>query len=137
MSAETLLSRLRGVRRTGADRWIARCPAHDDRTPSLSIRELDDGRVLLHCFAGCAAADVLAAVGLEMDALFPERPIGDRRPERRPFSAEDALRCLEFEATLVYLAAVDIRAGRALSDEDIDRLGLAVSRINAALEVAA
>jgi hypothetical protein len=81
--------------------------------------------------------DVLSAAGLGMDALFPDRPIGDRRPERRPFSAEDVLRCLEFEATLVYLAAVDICAGRALSDEDIDRLGLAVSRINAALEVAA
>jgi hypothetical protein len=137
MSAGALLSRLDKVRRTGAGRWIARCPAHGDRTPSLSIRELDDGRVLLHCFSGCSVHDVLSAVGLEMDALFPERPIGDRKPERRPFSAEDVLRCLEFEATLVYLAAVDICAGRALSDEDIDRLAVAAARINAALEVAA
>jgi len=136
MSVETLLSRLDKVRRTGAGRWIARCPAHDDKSPSLSVRELDDGRALLHCFAGCAAADVLAAVGLELSDLFPE-PIGDRRPERQPFSAEDVLRCLEFEATLVYLAAVDICAGRALSGEDIERLAVAVARINAALEVAA
>jgi hypothetical protein len=135
MTVETLLSRLDKVRRTGAGRWIARCPAHDDRTPSLSIRELDDGRTLIHCFGGCSVADVLAAVGLDFDALFPERPIGDRKPERRPFSAEDALRCLELEATLVYLAAMDIRAGKALSDEDIERLGVAVSRISAALEV--
>jgi hypothetical protein len=136
MTVETLLSRLDKVRRTGAGRWIARCPAHDDRTPSLSIRELDDGRTLIHCFGGCSAVDVLAAVGLDFDALFPERPIGDRKPERRPFSAADALRCLKLEATLVYLAAVEVRAGKALSDEDIKRLGVAVSRISAALEVA-
>jgi hypothetical protein len=136
MRVEVLLSRLDKVRRTGAGRWIARCPAHDDRTPSLSIRELDDGRVLLHCFAGCSAADVLSAVGLELSDLFPE-PIGDRKPERRPFSAADALRCLGFEATLIYLAALDIRAGKTLSDEDIERLGVAVGRINAALEAAA
>jgi hypothetical protein len=137
MSVEALLSRLDGVRRTGAGRWAAKCPSHDDRTPSLSIRELDDGRLLLHCFAGCAAADVLAAVGLDFDALFPERPIGDRRPERHPFSAADALRCLAFEGLVVFLAAKDVRAGKALSGEDIKRLGVAVSRINAALEVAA
>jgi hypothetical protein len=137
MSVEILLSHLGKVRRTGAGRWIARCPAHDDRTPSLSVRELDDVRILLHCFAGFAAADVLNAVGLEMDALFPERPIGDKKPERRPFSAQDALHCLAFEGLIVFLAARDIRAGKALSDEDIERLGLAVSRINAALEVAA
>jgi hypothetical protein len=137
MSVETLLSRLHGVRRTGAGRWIARCPAHDDRTPSLSIRELDDKRILLHCFGGCSVHDVLAAVGLEMDALFPERPIGDRKPERYPFSAMDALRCLAFEGTVILLAAKDLRAGKVLNGYDIERLGLAVSRIGAALEVAA
>jgi hypothetical protein len=103
----------------------------------LSIRELDDKRILLHCFGGCSVHDVLAAVGLEMDALFPERSIGDKKPERRPFAAIDALRCLAFEGLVVFLAAKDIRAGKALSDDDIERLGLAVSRIGAALEVAA
>jgi hypothetical protein len=76
-------------------------------------------------------------LGWRWTPCFLSRPIGDRKPERRPFSAEDVLRCLEFEATLVYLAAVDICAGRALSDEDIDRLAVAAARINAALEVAA
>jgi hypothetical protein len=62
VTAEVLLSRLDGVRQTGPDRWIARCPAHDDGRASLSLRELDDGRVLLHDFAGCAVEEVLAAV---------------------------------------------------------------------------
>jgi hypothetical protein len=92
---------------------------------------------LIYCFGGCAAADVLAAVGLDFDALFPERPIGDRKPERRPFSPMDALRCLAFEGTVILLAAKGVRGRKALSDEDIERLGVAVGRINAALEAVA
>jgi hypothetical protein len=136
MSAETLLSRLDKVRKTGAGRWIARCPAHDDKSPSLAIRELDDGRVLIHCFSGCAAADVLNAIGLDFDALFPERPIG-RKPERRAFSAMDAMRCLEIEGLVILLAAGDVSAGKALSAGDVERLAVAVGRVNAALEVLA
>lgn len=83
MSAEALLSRLDRVRRVGHLKWVACCPAHDDRNPSLSIAETADGRVLLHDFgAGCSALDVLGAVGLEYTALFPERDPDDvgRRP---------------------------------------------------------
>lgn len=49
---------------------MAQCPAHDDRTPSLSIRESSDGTLLLKCFAGCENVDVVAAVGLRMADLF-------------------------------------------------------------------
>lgn len=66
-----LLARLDHVRGTH-DRWTACCPAHQDNNPSLSIRLLDDGRVLIHCHAGCGAAAVLDAVGLDYDALYPE-----------------------------------------------------------------
>lgn len=51
---------------------MAHCPAHDDGTPSLSIKERDDGAVLLNCFAGCALAEILEALGLEFPHLFPE-----------------------------------------------------------------
>ena len=51
--------------------WTARCPAHDDRNPSLSIREADDGTVLVKCFAGCALDSVLEKVGLRSRDLFP------------------------------------------------------------------
>ena len=105
MSADRLLDRLRHVRRTGAGRWLACCPAHDDRSASLSVRELEDGVLLVHCFAGCAANDVVAGVGLEVSALFPRRTCaGDvkatgRRGRRIP--AGDALRAVSFEADLV------------------------------------
>ena len=59
MTIETLISRLDGVRETGSGKYLARCPAHDDRNPSLAIKDGDDGRVLVHCFAGCGTAEVL------------------------------------------------------------------------------
>ena len=71
MVAEELLRLLEGVKQVGPGRWVARCPAHDDHTPSLSIREAEDGRILLHCFAGCRTADVLQALGLTWRDLFP------------------------------------------------------------------
>jgi putative DNA primase/helicase len=50
-----------GGRKAGGG-WTARCPAHDDRTPSLSIREADDNKVLVHCHAGCDQERVIAAL---------------------------------------------------------------------------
>src|SRR4051812_22288676 len=50
--------------------WMAHCPAHKDRTPSLSIAEGDDGRVLVNCFAGCSVEDIVAAVGVTTADLF-------------------------------------------------------------------
>ena len=68
MNVEDLLSRLEGVRRSGGG-WRARCPAHGSRGPTLSIAEGDRG-VLLHCFAGCEVADVLAEIGLAWPDVF-------------------------------------------------------------------
>lgn len=133
MGADLILSHLDGAKRTGRQRWIAKCSAHDDRNPSLAIRELDDGRILIHCFAGCAVHDVLAAVGLTFDALFPER-LGEFKPERRPFPAADVLRAIEFEALLIATAASNLARGIELSEGDRERLMLSAGRIGAAVE---
>ncbi|KAB2309540.1 DNA primase [Betaproteobacteria bacterium SCN2] len=135
MSAENLLSRLERVKRTGAGRWQARCPAHNDKGPSLSVRELDDGRVLVHCFAGCEVHSVLSAVGLSFDDLFPPRELGDHaKREGRPFPAPDILRAIAYEALVVAVAAASMAAGESLALADRDRLLLAVSRIQSALD---
>ena len=137
MTVDALLSRLDGVKRTGAARWIARCPAHDDKRPSLAIRELDDGRVLLHDFAGCSVEDVLGAVGLTFDDLYPERALDHHKPrELRPFNPADVLQCVAFEALVASVAAADIAKNLPISDKDRERLILAVSRLQTAAEVA-
>lgn len=134
MNADALLSRLDGVRRTGPGRWLARCPAHDDRKASLSIRGLDDGRVLVHDFAGCDVESVLAAVGLAFDALYPKRALGEFRAERRPFPAADVLRAIAFEALLVAVAASNLARGISMTDIERERLMTASARIQAAVE---
>jgi putative DNA primase/helicase len=60
MKAETIAKAL-GGRKAGSG-WVARCPAHDDRTPSLSLADGHDGRLLVKCWAGCSAHNVLAAL---------------------------------------------------------------------------
>jgi hypothetical protein len=57
--------------------WQCRCPAHDDSTASLSISEGADGRILIHCFAGCTPEAVCAALGLKLSDLFGEN--GNKR----------------------------------------------------------
>lgn len=135
--AGVLIDRLEGARRTGAGRWLAKCPAHADRKASLSVRELDDGRVLFHCFAGCEAEAVLNAAGLQWSDVLPPRQIDHhRQPERVPFHALDVLRALELEALIVAGLAAAMGMGVMPSDDDRKRVSLAHTRILAGLHLA-
>jgi hypothetical protein len=134
MAVDKLLSRLENVKRTGPGRWIARCPAHADKRASLSVRELEDGRILVHDFAGCSVQEVVAAVGLDMAALFPEREIQHGKPERRPIPATDILKCCAFEALVVSAAASAMLAGEPLASVDRERLKTAAARLQAAVK---
>ncbi len=69
---ELVLSKLPDAKPNGKG-WQARCPAHDDRNPSLSITEGDDGRALLKCHAGCATENVVAALKIRMADLMPTK----------------------------------------------------------------
>jgi len=68
---DEVLKHFRNVKRKGLGQWVATCPAHDDKVPSLSISEGKDGKTLLHCHAGCDKAAVLKAAGLKASDLFP------------------------------------------------------------------
>ena len=96
MSVERILTALKEkdceVREAGSG-WIAQCPSHDDRNPSLSIGEGDDGKVLVNCFAGCEAEDIVLAVGLKMSDLMPaQAPAFSKNGEFG--SSNDALEAL-------------------------------------------
>lgn len=140
MSPDTLLQRLDKVRQTGPDQWTACCPSHDDRGPSLSIKSVDD-RLLVHCFAGCSASDVMAAVGLTLGDLF-DKPLKHHRAALRPSErkrhaqAREALAAVRHEARLVNCAAGWLAAGKELAPDDLARLLEAEAIIAAALEVA-
>jgi hypothetical protein len=139
VSADDLRQRLNGVRDTGPDTYVAACPGplhkRGDQRASFSVRVLADGRVLAHCHAGCPINDVLAALNLQVDALFPPRGIDHRSPpERQPFPVADVLRALSIEALVAAIIAGDIVRGYLPSAEDHDRLITATTRILAAVD---
>ena len=137
MRTPDLVVRFEGAKQTGQGRWVARCPAHGDQRPSLGVRELDDGRTLLHCFAGCHVDSVLGAVGLTVADLFPPRE-GVRYDACQPRSGihpMDALHCIGHEARVVLIAGRTIEGGEVLSGADLQRVSLAVRRIGSALDV--
>lgn len=141
MAVEDLLSRLDGVRQRGPRAWIAKCPAHQDKSPSLVISEIDDGRTLLYCHAQCGAKAVLGAVGLDWDVLFPLKDprIGFDEQKRvaRPYNPHDILAALSDEAAIVFHAANQIvRGPKALTPADKERVLVAAERINAAMRLA-
>ncbi len=71
MTVAELVQRLDAKASNG--HWMARCPAHDDREPSLQISEGTEGRVLLKCFAGCSIEAITRVIGIALSDLFPAR----------------------------------------------------------------
>lgn len=137
-TVDNVLQRLEAVKSTGPGRWLARCPAHADKRPSLSLRECADGRLLMHCFAGCDVGALVGAIGLELHDLFPPDPVygGGAGPVRKRglLSPSDALRLIEFETLLVSVAAQNLAAGHALRPLDLERLNVAARRIQATVD---
>lgn len=134
MSAvDKLLARLERVRQTGPGRWIASSPTRADKHPSMTIRELDDGRVLLHDFGGDSVGEILDSLGMGYGNLFPERDGRHGKPEQRPFPATDILRAIAFEALVVATAGTALLAGHPFSEADRERLIVAVGRLQAAV----
>ena len=138
---ENLLQRLEKVKgRNGS--WTARCPAHQDKGPSLAVREADDGRILVHCFAGCETANVLGAVGLDMTDLFPpdekrkDYPVTGKPSMKPAFYASDLMRIIAFEALVVQIVAFDISQGKKISESDRERMKVSCERIEEAMRYA-
>lgn len=129
MDVDTFLSRFAKVRQGKPGEWVACCPAHADKSPSLSLKE-NGGYWLVHCFGGCEIGDVLERAGLLFSDLFPER-LPDNPPRRSAFTAMDALRCLSFESSIAALSAADLAEGKPV---DVGRVCKAAGRIAEALE---
>lgn len=142
MTAEQVAEHL-DARRTGRGKWQARCPAHDDRSPSLSIAEGEGGRVLVRCWAGCDTRDVLSAAGLRWVDLYAGPPptpaqaarlaqeraareAGRDRERQADRQARDRMRKLE--------AIVNALGGKLMRSPEDDELGrlfeLALDRLH-------
>lgn len=134
---DKLLNNLTKVKRTGQDSWLACCSAHEDKSPSLAIKQTADGMILLKCFAGCSVEEVLGAIGLTFDDLYPEKPYTEhaRKPDRMPFNPRDVLAAVSKESMIVALVADKVSRGKAITEKDRDRVTLAMSRLQTAAEI--
>ena len=130
---EKILDRLDKVTKRGPQGYMARCPAHDDKTPSLALSELSDGRILIKCFAGCGASDVLAAVGLEMGDLFPDGQLGEfkgfQRLEEDWRSKKNNGFKLSVDEMTLEIAKHDRERGIRLSASDLEKERQAYIRV--------
>jgi hypothetical protein len=72
MQIQEILGRLRKPKQIHDSTYQACCPAHDDNSPSMTITQAPDGKILFHCFTGCETYDILAAIGLRWGDLFPD-----------------------------------------------------------------
>ena len=114
MKAEKLLERLEMVRKTGTGKWIARCPAHDDGTPSLSVTEIESGnRLLIHCHGGCGALAVLQSIGMDWSALYPDDSDNRYRPLYRSNQDQRAI-----DDMIVAIAQAKRDKGERLNEVD-------------------
>lgn len=119
MNAEQIAERLHARHSRGG--WIARCPAHPDRSPSLSIREGNDGRTLVYCHAGCTTEAVCEAIGIKVADLFSKpgqaqsKPRAVREAERAISDLRSRLTPRErlLPVTVVYCGPDNLDAGMA------------------------
>ena len=126
---DTILSRLNNVKKTSKDNeYSALCSAHKDKSPSLSIKELPDGRVLINCFAGCSPSEILGSIGLSLEDLFPQK-LGDFKSEKKPFSSNHGLKLIGYESSIILACAGFLREGKELSEANFSRMVEAVTRI--------
>ena len=137
MIADKLLSHLEKVKAKGNNSWMACCPAHDDKNPSLVITEKDE-RVLIHCFSHqCDVSDIVHAVGLELSDLFPEKDFreylpgdmrGTRSIKKKRFPAEAILEALAEEFVIAEVGLAVLADGGALNEKAKARMKEASNR---------
>jgi len=125
-----LLNRLSKVRQTGAGKWISCCPAHEDKSPSLSVRQADD-RILIYCFAGCSVDDVVSSVGMSLSDLMPES-LGHNKPfEGVPkYNKSDLFDVMVTETSIMVLAARQLALNVKLNPVDLQRVRLSEERLD-------
>lgn len=133
---DNLLSRLTKVKKTGKDSFIACCPAHQDKSPSMTIREVEEGKLLIHCFAECSVENIIGAIGLDFADIMPDK-VDDviRKSRKIPFSPADVLACVKADAGYLYLIMCELDKGNIFTQDQILKAKKAAARIYSAAEL--
>lgn len=130
---EPILQRLQGVRKTGTDQFIARCPAHEDKSPSLSVKDAG-GKVLIHCFGGCSTHEVVRSMGLELSCLFERTEKHRGRPLKQRTNYKELWIAARHSFFVILVVSEMLERGEKLNQEGQRQFNAAIARINAVLE---
>ena len=125
-----LLSKLEKVKSNGSCKWLACCPSHADKSPSLAIKLVDNEKILIHCFAGCATSEVLEAIGLDMSNLYPDSTKYQKSSKPPKFNKYELFDRIVFESIILSLAIRHLLDGSTLNEKDLARVLLAESLID-------
>lgn len=132
MYLQEVLNRFDNVKETGSGQYSCRCPAHNDKSNSLGIKQ-DGDKILMNCFAGCSVKSILDSVGLQWkDILSPNDEMN--KLIKKSFNPYAVLKMLRDEVLHVGLSSSSIIKGNKLSEEDHSRLLKAISNIRSAYE---
>lgn len=116
---DAILARLDGVRKSGQG-YIAKCPAHEDKSPSLSLKEAANGDVVLHCFAGCSHVAVMESIGLKESDLFFEK-YEDKKEKDQVYFSKKMLDEIDMQVWFCTHAISDIHKGERLKATDYEK----------------
>lgn len=128
MDFDTFLSYLDRPRKTFTDSYRARCPSCGGKNQTkLSVKDAGDGRILIHCFAGCSVDEVVGALGLKLEDLMPPKK-EHGRPIRGALR-RDAIQQLRGDLNVVWVYLHDISRGRRITDDDRRKAGEYARRV--------
>jgi len=133
MTIESFLNKLQKVRKQGHGKWVALCPCHSEKTPSLAISD-DNGIVLIHCFGcGAGAVDVAQNLGVDLAELFPDSGgIKYEKQARKYFNTDHVFQALKTESTVLYLISKNMLEGQPMTKQLKDEIYKSMCRLWAA-----
>ncbi len=122
MNIEQLLARLEKIRRIGDGKWLACCPAHNDKNPSLAIKQTEDGKILIHCFAGCDVESIVSSIDLSIADLMPDNPTYKKGSKPPKFNKYELFDRMVYESIILCIAIRQLINKEALTTEDQKRV---------------
>lgn len=124
-----VLNALTNPKPSGQNKWLCKCPSHNDKSPSLAIKEESDGRVLLYCFAGCSTQEIVESIGLSLSDLFPPDDNFDRSRYQSYAEQRENKERRELDKSIIEIAQNILNSGGKLTDQEQKEFSAAKWRV--------
>ena len=120
-----------GLKQVAPERYLSRCPSHDDKSPSLTVTLQPGDKTLIHCFAGCSPEDILGSLGLTMSDLFPDDDNFDREKYQQKKQKQFLRSQFMSDYVLIQLGEAWLKNKKKFTSHDRKVFKEAIDRVNA------